>query len=611
MNFPSAMATITSAGEILSVASAPGEQQDDTIQKDLYASKNQYIKNKNRTVIVPRVLKTIEKTSRKNPKKFDIDGIAFESDDSEYDCSDDSENDDDGSYVKSPISPPSAPRVVSDEGMEVSISSSFGSIKNIESAQSEATSVGIYDTAISRSFDSNKDSNKGEESTINKVRPAILPDPLPVPSLRSTPKQGRLMPLNETPKQGRLMPLNETSPQNFADPAIIKDNSECSVQSEESIQDEILSQRDITSKSNSVSNRGRVSIMSQPEELEERNSVRSRQSDGSELSETTPIKFYESNITDFDFDSSDSSENSNATPVKLGDSRRNLAAAKKFMGMSTAQRKASQRFEAELLDEAIEEDAERDIVNVYLEASAFADRERINLTEDIYSFVLACSYLSVSFWTAIYFILVKFLCYGVIFVNLTRKTYTGEGQDPAVLATKFIMIPVAVAMQEDLVTLYYNVANKKYDALTYKGNRYATETKWVLSNLLRAIDGVMSLAVNFGVMLLETDLLNIFLGFAALDFLQYIDDVIYELAEKGFFGEKLEQATIACKIITFTRRTQSGDPCNNFITNLDTILLLGSMATCCAIYICALTVFYTDEDNTLFGLGLDRVENIP
>ena len=275
----------------------------------------------------------------------------------------------------------------------------------------------------------------------------------------------------------------------------------------------------------------------EPGERDESISLRSRKSAGTELSETTPIRFFESTqVFDFDLESSASS-GSNATPTKLDESRRNL-------GMTFAEKKESQRFQSELFDSAIDEDAERDIVNVYLEASAFADRERVNLTEDIYSFVLACSYFSLEFWTAIYFILVKYLCYGVVFMNLTKETYTGEGQYPRVLATKLIMIPVAVAMQEDLITVYYNVANKRYDALTYKGNIYATESKWILSNVLRAIDGLMSLAVNFGVMLLEIDLLSIFLSFAALHFLQFIDDVIYELAEKGFFGHKLEQATI-------------------------------------------------------------------
>ena len=319
-------------------------------------------------------------------------------------------------------------------------------------------------------------------------------------------------------------------------------------------------------------------------------------SEGDDLSETTPIKFHDSSV--FFFDSDESSEESNGTPVKLRVSRRNLMTR----GMSVADKKASQRFQSELMNKGMDEDAERDIVNVYLEASAFADRERINLTEDIYSFVLACSYFSAEFWIAIYFICIKYLCYGVIFSNLLKRKYEGESNaEPAVLATKLIMIPVAVAMQEDLITVYYNVANKKYDALTYKGNTYATESKWILCNLLRVIDGLMSLAVNFAVMLLNNDVLNIFLGFAALHFLQFIDDVVYELAEKGFFGNNMEQATIACKIITFTRRAHTANKFNNFITNLDTILLFSSVCVCYLVYMTFLGVFYADSENTLFG----------
>jgi hypothetical protein len=266
----------------------------------------------------------------------------------------------------------------------------------------------------------------------------------------------------------------------------------------------------------------------------------------------------------------------------------------------TEKQKTQRKFASELFDQGMDEDAERDIVNVYLEASAFTDRERINLTEDIYSFVLACAFCSLSFWFAIYFILVKYLCYGVVCINLLKTDYQGEINDGYVLFTKIIMVPVAVAMQEDLITVYYNIANKKYDALTYKGNVHATELKWVFSNLLRAIDGVMSLAVNFIVMLNNNDVMNIFLSFAALHFLQFIDDVVYELAEKGFFGHKMEQATISCKIITFTRRATTGNSCNNLKTNLDSILLFSSMVLCYVVYGVRLGVFYREEENT-FG----------
>lgn len=606
------MATITSAGEILTVAAGSDDQRDKNSNSIPYGSSKQYVQfnNKNRTVVVPTVLKTAQKDRRKLPK-FDIDGYAFSSDDSEYSCSDDSENDDEGFEITSPISPPPSHRVQSDQERniyDVVHTTSFGSKKSTGSLRSEGTPTDKTAPTISQSLSSKKsgDSVLSEASAIN------LRDPAPNEGLNS--------------RYSRLVAVNEAQPVDFNDvktnrsfdsekeDASKHSNGSPSKVRESSIKKGRLSMMNGSNHSNQIA---RMSMMSEatpihfyePGERDrsERSqndrsiSLHSRKSVGSELSETTPIRFYESTtVFDFEFDGSDSG--SNDTPEEIKQSRRS-------MGMTMAQRKASQRFQSELFDHAIEEDAERDIVNVYLEASAFADRERINLTEDIYSFVLACSFRSLEFWTAVYFIFVKYLCYGIIFVNLTKEEYTGEGQEPTVFATKFIMIPVAVAMQEDLITVYYNVANKKYDALTYKGNIHATEVKWILSNLLRAIDGLMSLAVNFMVMLLEINLLNIFLSFAALHFLQFIDDVIYELAEKGFFGQKLEQATIQCKIITFTRRTSTGDHCNNFITSLDTILLLSSMAICYVIYIMFFAIFYADEDNILFGV--DEFDTVP
>ncbi len=594
------MATITSAGEILTVKSIDDDRQEENQKHYVQLNKN----GRNRSVVIPRVLKTAPMDSRKRPK-VDIDGIPFESDDSEYDCSsDDSENDDMGFEITRPISPPATQRIQSDEKRrvyDVNISASFGSKKSTGSRNS-ASKPEKADLTIRQSFSS----KMSEDSDLSETTPTNFRD--------TSTKESSIS------RHRRLGSVCEATPVNFNSlkPSQSFDSKD---DGENDTSERIAAKlRESSYKSNrmsimSNSNQGRLSVMSEatpihfhepgerPVEREKSTksaSAHSRKSMGSELSETTPIRFYESTtVFDFEFDGSESEGSADtATKAKLNVSRRS-------MGMTMAERKASQRFQSELLDHAIDEDAERDIVNVYLEASAFADRERINLTEDIYSFVLACSARSLEFWTAVYFIFVKYLCYGVIFVNLTREEYTGEGRELAVLATKFIMIPVAVAMQEDLITVYYNVANKKYDALTYKGNVHATEVKWILSNLFRAIDGIMSLAVNFGVMLLEIDLLNIFLSFAALHFLQFIDDVIYELAEKGFFGQKLEQATIKCKIITFTRRTTSGDHCNNFITNLDTIMLFSSMVACYFIYAYFLVTFYSVEDNTFFGLEDD------
>jgi len=318
--------------------------------------------------------------------------------------------------------------------------------------------------------------------------------------------------------------------------------------------------------------------------------------DGSDLSDTTPIKFHESSGHLTLGASSDGVDASFKSNRRLDSSDHyEFRSSQRALGIGS--KKSSQRFNSEMYDNEIDEYAGSNITMVYLETTAFAKCERINLTEDIYSFVLACSCFSLQFWVAIYFIFVKYLCYGVLLSQMLLTPYEGESKWGTVLATKFLMIPVSVAMQEDLITVYYNLANKKYDALTLKRNRYATEPKWILCNLLRAIDGLMSMSVNFGVMLFNDETLNIFLSFAALHFLQFIDDVIYELAEKGFFGHKMEQATIDCKVVTFTRRITTQDNWNNFILNLDTILLFLSVIILYLVYLGVVIFFYSNQEN--------------
>mmetsp|Transcript_22432 Transcript_22432/g.52945 ORF Transcript_22432/g.52945 Transcript_22432/m.52945 type:complete len:115 (-) Transcript_22432:1737-2081(-) len=79
-----------------------------------------------------------------------------------------------------------------------------------------------------------------------------------------------------------------------------------------------------------------------------------------------------------------------------------------------------------------------------------------------------------------------------------------------------------------------------------------------------------SLAINFIVMMQADKVLSVFLNFAALHFLQDIDDVFYALIEKGFFGDDMEEMSILCRQITFPRRRGS-NKCSVFLTNLDTI----------------------------------------
>jgi hypothetical protein len=207
--------------------------------------------------------------------------------------------------------------------------------------------------------------------------------------------------------------------------------------------------------------------------------------------------------------------------------------------------------ENELEDIAMEEMATKGMLLNQL--NSFHERERLPLSEDVYAFIVACPVRSAPFWFAAYFIIVKYIIYGILLSDISNDEEYENGQY-MVQVVKFFLIPVAVTMQDDLMTVYANIANKKYDATVMKPSKYATQTKFIIANTARLLDGLLSLGVNFGVMLMTNTILGVFLNFAALHFLQYIDNIFYELVDKGFFGDSMEYATTLCKQISFPRR---------------------------------------------------------
>jgi len=201
-----------------------------------------------------------------------------------------------------------------------------------------------------------------------------------------------------------------------------------------------------------------------------------------------------------------------------------------------------------------------------------------HLTDDVYAFIAVAPIASRSFIFAFYVIMVKYVAYGILASGIeATELYTSS---KTVEMVKFFLIPVAIAMQEDLIHVYASAANIVYDEEVLKISTSATKCKLVVGFLLRFIDGLASLGVNFAVMLTTDTVLSVFLNFAALHFLQSIDDVFFILVEKGFFGDEMEHMSKVCKTISFPRRSaQTG--CGR---ELDSILFVVTLAICYTIY---------------------------
>jgi len=208
--------------------------------------------------------------------------------------------------------------------------------------------------------------------------------------------------------------------------------------------------------------------------------------------------------------------------------------------------------------------------------------QRFDLTEDVYALIFVCPVWSKCFFVAMLIVALKLTVYGILASGIAIGTRVTTDRIPTTIV-KCFLIPVIVAMQEDLMGSYFFFANGIYCPSMLKKSRDATQKKLYFSYVLRTIDGFLGLYVNYATMLITADTLGVFLNFAALQFLYSIDDVFYDLIEKGFFGDTMEYWAALCHEMTLARR-HGGDHNHKFfcfrISHLDTIFTFMTGGLC-------------------------------
>lgn len=207
--------------------------------------------------------------------------------------------------------------------------------------------------------------------------------------------------------------------------------------------------------------------------------------------------------------------------------------------------------------------------------------ERFDLDEDVYALITICPVASFPFLFAIVIVVLKLVVYGILISGI-ELFQPVEVVNIETTVVKCLLIPVSVAMQEDLMSAFFFFANAIYCPRMLEVSTSATKSKLYFSYILRTIDGIGSLYVNFTVMLTTGDTLGVFLNFAALQFLQSIDDVFYELIEKGFMGDSMEHWAVLSAKVTIARR--HGDDNKRIlcfrISWLDSILMVTTVVLC-------------------------------
>jgi len=198
----------------------------------------------------------------------------------------------------------------------------------------------------------------------------------------------------------------------------------------------------------------------------------------------------------------------------------------------------------------------------------------ISIPSDVYALFLVSRPGGLSSMYALYVFALKMTLYIFLSLDVFDRNALVQTENKVVAAAQFLMIPVAVAMQADLVDSFHLIANAKYDHPAIQQTKMApasaTFTKYVISVALRFCDGLFSLLVNYVVLLGADDLLPLFLNFAALQFLQSIDNIALDMAATGFLSILMEHDAVLAKGVRLSKRPQA-DSC---MRSLDAIFFL-------------------------------------
>jgi len=219
-------------------------------------------------------------------------------------------------------------------------------------------------------------------------------------------------------------------------------------------------------------------------------------------------------------------------------------------------------------DELIFRDQESNLDSSSCKSS---EGEEVPINTDVYNMFFLSNTGGQAFYYAAYIFLLKLALYTLLALDCWSAESPAE-TDKKVLIAQFLMLPIAVAMQDDLMTTFFLIGNIKFSAALQKENPGANNTKFHIANFARGIDGVYSLLINFVILKKADTVQALFLNFAALQFLQTIDNIALDLAADGYLTERLEEVAVNVKNAKLPRKT------NPFYLVMDTVLFVSAFA---------------------------------
>ena len=196
------------------------------------------------------------------------------------------------------------------------------------------------------------------------------------------------------------------------------------------------------------------------------------------------------------------------------------------------------------------------------------DEDMEKLEEDVYNMFFLAEVGSQAYFFSLLVFMLKLALIFIIAQDLyTTYDFPPSDNSNTVRVTQFLLLPVNVAVQEELVVTFFIYANLKWDSVILEVSPHATRGKYHLANMMRMIDGLSFLFINTTLLLQATGILGMFLNFAALQFLQTIDNIALQLAADGYLSDKLEDVADSVGVMKLPRND------NECLQVLDSIFL--------------------------------------
>lgn len=190
-------------------------------------------------------------------------------------------------------------------------------------------------------------------------------------------------------------------------------------------------------------------------------------------------------------------------------------------------------------------------------SSPSSRQEYVRLSRDVYSLIYFCPPRSLAFLFALgTFVFQIFILALILLDIIDADSYNSlnipAGASITVRMAQFVAILISVATQDDLITSINELHVGYYrKALTGEGVHELGGAKWqwLLSLSTRFAQGGLCLAVTFILIMQSIDVVGLFLDFLAVTFVSTLDDIMFTLADEGYFSQSIKKETDAvCRI---------------------------------------------------------------